>query len=158
MGMVGYYIAFEEPLIKQVEAGEVQLEDMNLWDKPKLDIDKSWGALNYLLCGSLGEGKPPLGYIVPMLGAQHIEYGDGVAFYLHTDQVAQASQAMQALDEQQFRQRYDFSALMEAQIYPLTDNEDEEELFAYLHQNYLAIRSYYDEAVSNGHGIVFYIT
>lgn len=158
MGMVGNYVSLEASLIKQVEAGEVQLEDMNLWDMPKLDIDKSWGLLNYLLCGSLGEGDPPLGYIVPMLGAQHTEYGDGAAFYLHPEQVAQASQAMQGLDEQQLRQRYDFSALMDAQIYPLTDGEDEEELFSYILQNYLAIGNFYGEAVSQGHGIVCYIT
>lgn len=157
MGMIGTYISLEEPVIKQLEAGEGQLYDMNVWEMPNLDIDKAWGLLNYLLCGSLGGGEPPLGYIVPMISAQHLEFEDGAAFYLHPEQVMQASQAMQTLGEQQLRERYDFAALMEAEIYPLTDNEDKEEIFNYINQNYLAIRSYYDEAVSKRRGIVFYI-
>ena len=157
MGMIGYYFAIDDKLIQQVSAGEMKLQDLDPSDYSGLDIDKSWEALHYLLCGDIADGGPPLGYVVPMTLEQGIDFGDFAAFYLRAEQVAEALQAIAELDEAQLRMRYDFPAMVEDQVYPIVSDEDEDELFAYLLHHFNAIRHFYSQTAAEGKGLIFYI-
>jgi len=97
------------------------------------------------------------GYVVPMTLEQGIDFGDVAAFYLRSEQVAEALQAIAELDEAQLRMRYDFPAMVEDQVYPIVSDEDEDELFAYLLHHFNAIRRFYSQTAAEGKGFIFYI-
>ncbi|WNS45406.1 YfbM family protein [Paenibacillus sp. MMS20-IR301] len=161
MGMYGYYFAMDDNLVQQIAAGDLALESLTIDDYPGLDIDRSWEAIHYLLCGDISDGAAPLGYIVPMMLDQGIEFGSIGAFYLRAGQVGEALQAMSELNEEQLRLRYDFPAMVEDEVYPLEPEtgaeEDQEEFFAYMLQHYKEIRRFFSQAAAEDKGLIFYI-
>ncbi|WP_195574974.1 YfbM family protein [Paenibacillus sp. 1001270B_150601_E10] len=161
MGMRGYYFALDDNLVKQITAGDIALKSLKIADYPGLNIDRSWEAIHYLLCGDISDGEPPLGYVVPLTSDKGIDFGSFGAFSLHAKQVAEALQAMSELDEAQLRLRYDFSAMVKDEVYPLepdiVSEETEDEFFAYLLQNFNEIRRFFNQAVAEGKGLIFYI-
>ncbi|MEF2245644.1 YfbM family protein [Paenibacillus sp. IITD108] len=161
MGIYGYYFAIDDKLVQQIDVGEIALENLNIADYPGLDIDRSWEAIHYLLCGDISDGEPPLGYVVPMTSDKGIDFGSFGAFILRAEQVAAALQAMSELDEAQLRMRYDFPAMAKEEVYPLesdsVSDEDEDPFFDYLLQHFNEIRRFYSQAAAEGKGLVFYL-
>ncbi|SCW84084.1 protein of unknown function [Paenibacillus tianmuensis] len=157
MGMYGYYYAIDDKLVQQIAAGEIALVDLNPSDLPRLDIDRSWEAIHYLLCGDIADGEPPLGYVVPMTSDQGIDFGEFGAFFLRAEQVAEALQAMTELDEAQLRLRYDFPAMVKDEVYGTVSGEDEDYFFAYMLQHFNEIRRFYSQTAAEGKGLIFYI-
>jgi hypothetical protein len=161
MGMRGYYFAMDDNLVQQIAAGDIALKSLKIDDYPGLDIDRSWEAIHYLLCGDISDGEPPLGYVVPLTSDKGIDFGSFGAFSLRAEQVAEALQAISELDEEQLRLRYDFPAMVKDEVYPLdpdtVSDGDEDQLFAYMLQNFIEIRRFYGQTVAKGKGLIFYI-
>lgn len=161
MGMYGYYFAIDDKLAQQIAAGDIALKNLKLDDYPGLDIDRSWEAIHYLLCGDIADGEPPLGYVVPLTSDKGIDFGSFGAFFLRAEQVEEGLQAMSELDEAQLRLRYDFPAMVKDEVYPLepdtVSDEDEDEFFAYMLQHFNEIRRFYSQTVAEGKGLIFYI-
>ncbi|MBP1995479.1 YfbM family protein [Paenibacillus eucommiae] len=161
MGMRGYYFAMDDNLVKQIAAGDIALKSLKIDDYPGLDIDRSWEAIHYLLCGDISDGEPPLGYVVPLTSDKGIDFGSFGAFSLRAEQVAEALQAMSELDEAQLRLRYDFRAMVKDEVYPLepgtVSDEDEDEFFSYMLQHFSKIRRFCSQTVAEGKGLIFYI-
>jgi hypothetical protein len=161
MGMRGYYFAMDDNLVQQIAAGDIALKSLKIDDYPGLDIDSSWEAIHYLLCGDISDGEPPLGYVVPLTSDKGIDFGSFGAFSLRAEQVAEALQVMSELDEAQVRLRYDFPAMVKDEVYPLepdtVSDEDEDEFFAYMLQHFNEIRRFYSQTVAEGKGLIFYI-
>ncbi|MCG7409477.1 YfbM family protein [Paenibacillus sp. ACRRX] len=161
MGMRGYYFAMDDNMVQQITAGDIALKSLKIDDYPGLDIDRSWEAIHYLLCGDIADGEPPLGYVVPLTSDKGIDFGSFGAFSLRAEQVAEALLAMSELDEAQLRLRYDFPAMVKEEVYPLepdtVSDEDEDEFFAYMLQNFNEIRRFYSQTVAEGKGLIFYI-
>lgn len=134
MGMRGYYVAMEDNLVQQIAAGDIALKSLKIDDYPGLDIDRTWEAIHYLLCGDISDGEPPLGYVVPLTSDKGIDFGSFGAFSLRAEQVEAALQAMSELDEAQLRLRYDFPTMIKDEVYPLepdiVSDKDEEAFFA----------------------------
>lgn len=161
MGMYGYYFSMDDTLVQQIETGEVALKSLKVDDYAGLDIDRSWEAIHYLLCGDIADGNPPLGYVVPMTSDKGIEFGSFGAFSLRAEQVAEALEAMSELDEAQLRLRYNFHAMVEEEVYPLEQgvvtDEDEDAFFAFMLQHFNEIRRFFGQVAAEGKGIIFYI-
>ncbi|MDK8180140.1 YfbM family protein [Paenibacillus sp. UMB4589-SE434] len=161
MGMRGYYVAMDDNMVQQITAGDIALKSLKIDDYPGLDIDRSWEAIHYLLCGDIADGEPPLGYVVPLTSDKGIDFGSFGAFSLRAEQVAEALLAISELDEAQLRLRYDFPAMVKEEVYPLepdtVSDEDEDEFFAYMLQNFNEIRRFYSQTVAEGKGLIFYI-
>ncbi|MFS0723066.1 YfbM family protein [Paenibacillus sp. 1P07SE] len=158
MGMIGYFSAVSREEAGQLAHGGLELEDLNPYERPSLDIDKSWQAIHFVLCGDIADGEPPLGYVVPMLDAQAIEFGEFGAFYLLPGQVAEAAQALKGFTREDFRARYDIDQLASNQVYPVFTDEDSEEFFDYLATNLEAVSELYKQAAELGQGIVFFVS
>jgi hypothetical protein len=161
MGMRGYYFAMDDNLVQKIAAGDIALKSLKIDDYPGLDIDRSWEAIHYLLCGDISDGDAPLGYVVPLTSDRGIDFGSYGAFSLRAEQVAEALQAMSTLDEAQLRLRYDFPAMVKNEVYPLepdtVSDEDKDEFFAYMLQHFNEIRRFYSQTVAKGKGLIFYI-
>lgn len=161
MGIRGYYFSLDNKLVQEVAAGDIALKSFKIADYPGLNIDRSWEAIHYLLCGDISDGEPPLGFVVPITSDKGIDFGSFGAFYLHAEQVAAALQAISELDEAGLRSRYDFPAMLKEEVYPLeagiVSEEDADEFFAYLLQHFNEIRRFYSQTAAEGKGIIFYL-
>ncbi len=129
MGMSGLYIALEEPVLRQVIEDEIDLHDIDPSEGDNLDIDKTWQAIYFILCGEMGVGEPPLGYVVPMLDDQMLSFGEMGSFYVLPDQVAEAAAAIASLKEEDVRSLYRFEDMVASEIYPIVSDENEQEFF-----------------------------
>ncbi|WP_028559668.1 YfbM family protein [Paenibacillus pinihumi] len=161
MGIYGYYFAMDDKLVQQIAAGDIALKTLKIDDYPGLDIDRSWEAIHYLLCGDISDGEPPLGYVVPLTSDKGIDFGSFGAFSLRAGQVAEALQAITELDEAQLRLRYNFPAMVKEEVYPLepgtVSDEDEEAFFAFFLQHFNEIRRFYSQTAAEGKGLIFYL-
>ncbi|GIP18632.1 hypothetical protein J40TS1_42740 [Paenibacillus montaniterrae] len=161
MGMYGYYFAIDDKMVQQIAAGDIALNNLKVDDYPGLDIDRSWEAIHFLLCGAISDGEPPLGYVVPLTSDWGIDFGSFGAFFLRAQQVTEALQAISKLDEAQLRLWYDFPTMVQNEVYPLepgaVSDEDGEEFFAFILQHFNEIRRFYSETSAAGKGLIFYI-
>ena len=161
MGMTGNYVLLPEEMIQQIAEKKLDFFDITppTEDNMSLDIDKSWQAIHFLLCGDLDDGEPPLGYVVPLIDAQFFDSDfDFGSFYLFHSQIKKAFAKIKEIDKESFRRLYDFPLLLEESIYPLTPEESEEEFFQYLYQNFEAIKGLYHQALETNSGLIFYIS
>ena len=161
MGMTGNYVLLPEETIQQIAEKKLDFFDITppTEDNMSLDIDKSWQAIHFLLCGDLDDGEPPLGYVVPLIDAQFFDSDfDFGSFYLFHSQIKKAFAKIKEIDKESFRRLYDFPLLLEESIYPLTPEESEEEFFQYLYQNFESIKGLLHRALETNSGLIFYIS
>ncbi|MFK4246146.1 YfbM family protein [Micromonospora chokoriensis] len=97
--------------------GDLDDEDVEMPD-PELDLHKSWHALHYLLAGTAGRSDDPAAAAV--LGGEDIgdEGGYGPARLLGVETVRVVATALDLLDIDALRARFDPDALTAAGIYP----------------------------------------
>ncbi len=157
MGMIGGYVAVDRTLIEQLAQGKRNMDDIDMEHFADLDIDKAWQAIHFVLCGTLMDGTPPKGFVVPMISKQHIDFGEYGAFYLFPEQVQEASQFLESLTEEEFQQMYDFNMLVENEIYPIHDGDHADEFFDYIAEYLQNIKTFYATIVRKEQGVVFYI-
>ena len=158
MGMIGIYAAISGEEVQQLAKGQLLPDDMELYErKNRLDIDKAWQALGYVLTGELGGGEGPEGHVVPIQGERLLDYGDYGAFYLFPEQVREVSAAMAGMTENDFRERFAQNNPVKEQVYPVMGEEDEDEFRSYIYDYFTQLTAYYRQAAENRQGMLFYI-
>jgi hypothetical protein len=124
--------------------------------EPELDLDKSWHAIHYLLTGTAWELDDGVGAAI--LGGQEIgeDNGYGPARLLPAEAVETVAAALDALDMQTLRARFDPDAMAAADIYPTpwvgTDFE------SFLAPNLSELREFYRTAAANGQAVLLALT
>ncbi|WP_338059096.1 DUF1877 family protein [Bacillus gaemokensis] len=124
--------------------------------EPDLDIDKSWQLLHFVLCGEIGGGEPPLGYVVPLHNS-NIDDDSLGTFPLLANQVNEAYFAIKDVSEYDFKEMFNFQELMDEQLYPLVEDDTADEIFEYIYSYFSEIKKLYEQAVTNKQGIIFCI-
>lgn len=158
MGMIGNYIAVDEAKLEAIIKCEEDILDIDPKDYAVLDIDKSWQAIQYLLCQDIDEGPPPMGYVVPMMVENAIDCDlDFGAFYLTSEQVEEGYDYLNTLDEETVKEMYDFQAMVADEVYPIATDDDEEEFYRYIYSYLMDIKAFYKEATDKGNAVIFYI-
>lgn len=115
MGMIGNYLAVHAELLQSIRTEEVSLHEIG----PKLDIDKSWQALHYILNGGQEGNSSPLGAAVPLTSHYIGHYSDAEVFALEPDEVKLTAEALEGIEEAWLREHYPFRQMMEEGVYPL---------------------------------------
>ncbi len=166
MGMIGNYISAEKEEIQKILIGELSVYDLEEGSSDTvqfqtMDIDKSWQGIHFLLCNNIKNGEPPLGYVVPMVleadvtEACECEFG---AFHLNTIQITSCYDKIKDFTKDELLKMYDFSSMKEADIYPDVKNEDEEDFFMYISENFMSIKEFYKKAIDLNLEVIFYIS
>ena len=85
----------------------------------EIDLDKSWHGIHYLLTKTAWEGEPPLSFLV-LSGAEigDIDVGYGPARAFRSDEVRRIHEALQPINEETLRSRFDPADMMSLEIYP----------------------------------------
>ena len=162
MGMTGTYIAIENLLLSQIINGEKSILEIDPTQCRSLDVDKSWRAIHYFLCKDIENGKPPMGYVVPIRDDNELdcelEFG---AFYITVQQVKEATNFLNSLDDDILETMYDFKSMQENAIYPLHRNEIETDavfLYEYIYSYLTKLREYFNQTAEKGYAIILYFS
>jgi hypothetical protein len=123
-----------------------------------LDIDKSWGAIHFLLTGTPWGGEAPAS--LPILGGTAIgeDMGYGPVRFLTPAEVAAANGVLSQLPTAELRKRFDPAKLEEAEVYPAGIWLDEgAEGFDYIAHYYEQLRAFYGSAAQAGRAVLLAI-
>jgi hypothetical protein len=125
---------------------------------PELDLDKSWHGIHYLLTGTAWQISEGAGAAI--LGGDEIGQDDGYgpARLLDPDTVRSVTTALDALDVEMLRARFDPDAMTAAEIYPDIWTDGTEEFDSYLAPNFTELRRFYRVAAANGQAVLLAIT
>ena len=159
MGMVGTYIAVENLLLSQIINGDKDIVEIDPAQCQTLNVDKSWQAIQYLLCNDVDGGEPPMGYVVPIRDENELDCEfDFDAFYITAKQVKESSDYLNSLDDNTLMNMYDFELMEENKIYPLHGKENEAGIFYEYIYSYLSkIKNFFELTAEKGYAIIFYI-
>ncbi|MGI6699208.1 MAG: YfbM family protein [Christensenellales bacterium] len=164
MSMIGNFLSVDESSLQALISGETdvfELERAALSGESEhqfIDVDKCWQAIHFLLCQKAYEGETPMGYVVPLrdINACAIETNYG-AFFLHPEQVREASGYLQTLTEEKIKAMYDYQAMLDAAIYPLLPGEEDDDFFDYVYGYFSPLKDFYLNAAQKGYSVLFYI-
>ncbi|MEN3614350.1 YfbM family protein [Plantactinospora sp. ZYX-F-223] len=126
--------------------------------EPELDLDKSWHGIHYLLTGTawhIGEGAG-----AAILGGDVIgqDGGYGPARLLDPATVHAIATALDALNVETLRARFDPNAMATAGIYPDIWANGTEEFDNYLAPNFTKLRRFYQTAAVHRQAVLLAIT
>lgn len=132
--------------LNAVISGDVNILDIDDRVYPILDIDKSRHTILYMLCKDSSHDEPYTGYIVPLNWGNAIDCdSDYGVFYLNPNQVVEASNYLNTLEDATIKSMYDFNAMVEDEVYPIMADDDPEENYEYIHSYLMEIKEFYSE-------------
>jgi hypothetical protein len=85
-------------------------------DRP-FDVDKQWHAIHYLLTGSPDPVAGPLGIIMGEFEDVGEAQGYAPAWFISPEAIKASHEALQALRDEELRERYDPAAMVRDQVY-----------------------------------------
>jgi len=150
MGLRGNYVAFENSLLNQIINGDKDIFDIDPTQCLCLDVDKSWQAIQYLLCEG---GELPNGYVVPIRDENELNCTfDFGAFYLTAKQVKEASDYLNSLDDNTLMHMYDFKLMKEK------ESTNEADIFyEYIYSYLKKLKKYFELIAEKEYAIIFYV-
>ena len=120
MGMRLSLIMIEPSEVKALSADSSSLQQWLLRrdSGPRLDMDKEWHGIHFLLNGTAWSTEGDYGQVV--FGGQEVgaDLGYGPARILYADQVSDLSRHLSDLSPDSLRERYDPAAMSNEMIYP----------------------------------------
>jgi hypothetical protein len=137
--------------------GDLDDEDAEM-PEPELDIGKSWHGIHYLITGTAWEIRDGAAGAA-IFGGEEIgeDGGYGPARLLRQEAVQQIGDALDALDVEELRARFDPQAMAAADIYPNVW-DDPDEFDGYLAPHFAALRRFYRAAAANGQAVLLALT
>jgi len=130
-------------------------------EEDRVDLDKAWHGIHFLLTGTAWGGTPPLSYLV--VGGENVcpvDMGYGPVRLLRPPEVRAFAKALAGLDEGTLRSRFDPARMRELDIYPeIWDRPDElEDSLAYLLDNFAMLRDFVGRASEAGRALLINIS
>lgn len=160
MGIRGTYYTIDDKILEQIIERRIDFEDADPPVRHTLEIDKSYYLIQYLLCGCIEGGEPPMGYVVPVREENVLPAGfcDCDIYFLRARQVQEASAFLDTLDIPALKNRYDFAAVKDKEIYPVIGADtDADGYFEYLSGYLEETRDFLQQASARGDAILFYL-
>lgn len=103
-----------------------------------------------------------MGYVVPIRDDHELDCElDFEAFYITAQQVKDAANFLNALDDNTLENMYDLQSMKENAVYPLYGNEteaDAEFLYEYLYSYLIKLREYFNQTAEKGYAIILYFS
>ena len=158
MGMIGCYIRMDDETVKELQNG-AEL-DISGSDDNTLDIDKSWHAIHFVLSGEVWEIDEDNLLSQVVLGGSPVnddDMGYGPARLLEKDLVKKLADALMSWDEKAFRHNFSMADMVENHVYPVMDDENEEQFFQYVWSNFKEVKTFFRQAADHGQNIISFI-
>ena len=166
MSMIGNYYMTDEDTIKKIREGELSVEDLiydendDIEEEKALDIDKAWHAIHFTLTGEMDEGDEDNVLVKLTFGGSPVndeDIGYGPALEITTDEVKEINLIVKDISQEDFRSKFSVSEMLENDIYPVIEDENEDEFFEYVWANFEALKNFLAKASKNDSCLLFYI-
>lgn len=163
MSMIGNYRRVTESELSAVcaEPGSISdflySEDNENNATRRLDIDKSWQAIHFLLNDSPWDGSYPLVCVVmggESIGEQDVGYGP--ARYLTSQQVKDVTNALEQIPAWELLEKFDADRMNQEEIYPHGWRSCQEER-DYISQHYSSLVQFFKSAADAGDAMIAYL-
>lgn len=163
MSMIGSLVAVEADQFAQMQEDadavmKYLFSGTTFEERPdRLNLEKSWHGLHFLLTGTPWETPPPLGWAI--LGAEEVgeDTGYGPPRALTPAQVKEVDRALDGLSRDALAARFDPQAFEQAEIYSFSAEDAQDELEGLLGY-YDEVRQFYKLAASEGKAVITYLT
>jgi len=124
--------------------------------RARLDLEKAWHGLHFLLCRTADEAPPPLGSAV--LGGAEVgaDRGHGPVRYLTPEQAADVALAISSIDPPGLRRAWEPQSLVEHEVYP--GGWEQPESLEWLLDALGQLQQFYSGVANRGSAVLLYIT
>lgn len=144
----------------RIRSGNPDGRECRLVDEDRVNLDKSWHALHFLLTGTSWEGTFPAGFLVSTgrpVGIVDVGYGPARSFSVA--EVTELAAFLRNLDENHLRSRFNPQSLAEQDIYPSgwTRSPDIDQEWLYIREVFRRMRSFILEAAHRKMALLVYI-
>ena len=164
MATAGNYFRTSESTVEDIRSGKHELTDF-VYDKTLADailaVDNAWHAIQFALNGTAFGGDEDNIFSRLVLSGNKLREEDGDEFsamLIDPGDVRDLSAALNALSEEDFRERFHVEDMLENEIYPVTEDDDEEDFFEYVWDYVSEMKEFFEEAAGEGQAVVFYLT
>jgi hypothetical protein len=124
----------------------------------RLDIDKSWHGMHFLLTGEVWTGTMPLGFLIAggvTIGDINVGYGPARAFT--SGDVRDIDAALRPISRADLMARWDVERIRAADLYAV-DADDVETEDSYVGVYFEQVKRFVSELVRDGLGMLVYMT
>ena len=83
---------------------------------------------------------------------------DFSAMVISADDVQAMVPALAGVSEESFREDFDVPAMLENEIYPVTEDDDADDFFEYVWDYFEEIREFFQRAAEEGQAVIFYLS
>ena len=165
MSMIGNYYMTDRETVEKIQAGELAVEDLiygeddNVDEECLLDIDKTWYAIHFTLTGEIDEADESILTKV-VFSANPIndeDVGYGPVSLIGEEEVKEIDKELKNISQADFRSKFNLKDMIENEIYPVMEGEDESEFFEYVWVHFEALKNFFSKAASQNKCILFYI-
>ncbi|MBC1456118.1 YfbM family protein [Listeria newyorkensis] len=169
MGMIGNYCKITPDQFHSLKNGQVAVSeflysDNHVLEDDLLDIDKAWDCIHFALTGKgTADLVEPELEMSPMyqiiMGGQDIsdeDIGYGSARYLTPKEVKACHQTIEHITEHDFKTRVTAEQLVEHQIYPLSDQANED-FIPYAYEYFRDVQAFFEQADTEEKYMLLYI-
>ena len=163
--MIGNYLRVTEETLNELLEEPSRIsnviypeEETPEWVERRLDIDKSWHIIHFLLNGKEWEGEKP--YVFAVLGGATIsdeDVGYGPARFLLPSEVKLVANALESMPAEALLKRWNQKAIDRAEIYPQSWSQCPED-FEYIGGNYELLREFFALAAKRDEAVIEWIS
>ena len=123
-------------------------------------LDKGWHGIHYLLTETDWEGNEPLCYLVK--GGEEIgdiDVGYGPARAIKSQQVKKFADALNIINVEELKKKFNPQKMIELDIYPTIWNRDpkEDDTLGYIIEFFNILRSFVNQAAEKNKGLIIYL-
>ena len=166
MGMTGNYFRTSQNNAMDIREGKYSLADL-IYDEAQegniIDIDKAWHAIQFTLTGCPYGGDDDNIFSKLVLSGNVLtddekELAEFSAMLISVDDVKKLSEALNKLTEEEFRNNFDIDDMLENDIYPIMEDEDEDGFFEYVWGWLGELKEFMIKASGENQVVIFYIS
>lgn len=161
MGMIGYFFRTDDETLEKIRNGSTaEVVFQKEMEDYLLDIDKTWHAIHFIVTGHKYDGAE--GNILNQLifGETPVnddDLGYGPAMLTEKNTVAQIAAALNEWEKEAFRAKFHIQDMKENEIYPVLDDEEEEDFFTYVWEYFVILKEFYQKAANEGQHVLTFI-
>jgi Domain of unknown function (DUF1877) len=159
--MNGEYLRVSPSVIRDIQAEPSMLlyvlypdPEPDGFKSRRLDIEKTWHIIHFLLNGDASDGSGPL--FCAVLGGSQLtsdDLGYGSARFLDPTEVVATAKALSSISPEELWSRFDEARVRKAELYWSTEPEGK----GYALENYKALRSFFTVAAETGDAVILWL-
>ena len=160
MAMTGNYFRTDERIVDEIRRGARELADVVEADEDHvLDVDRAWHAIQFTLNGAASGGDPDNVFSRLVLSGNTLFDDDDefAARFIAPGDVKELAAALEDLTWEDVRGRFSVSEMLDQNIYPVTEEENEDEFFDYVWSYLTDMKTFFSDAADEDQAVIFYM-